>query len=145
MADLKSGIVLDEGEKLIMEIEAELWATSSNPIAKVVGKVQKFIAKILGTRIKGFLIITDKRVIEVTDTVKCYCFNVGRQVKYLLPSSVKEIGYQKMTTCGLFCPAYYLYYQAFTQTTMVLLNSNTNDEAQKAVDAFYKAIFANQK
>ena len=34
MAELKSGLVLDEGEKLIMEIEAELWATSANPLAK---------------------------------------------------------------------------------------------------------------
>lgn len=33
MAYLKSGLNLEEGENLVMEIEAELWATSSNPIA----------------------------------------------------------------------------------------------------------------
>lgn len=33
MADLKSGLILEPGESLVMEIEAELWATSSNPIA----------------------------------------------------------------------------------------------------------------
>ena len=30
MADLKSGLILKDGEQLVMEIEAELWATSSN-------------------------------------------------------------------------------------------------------------------
>jgi len=144
MSELKSGLVLDADETLIMEIEAELWATSANPLAKIIGKVQKFIAKILGTRVNGFLIITNKRVVEVSNTVHCYCFHVGRHVKYLLPSSVKEIGYTKEATCGCFCPAYYLYYESFTQTTQVLLTSDSDEEAQKTVDAFYKAVFANQ-
>lgn len=33
MAELKSGLILTEGETLVMEIEAELWATSSNPLS----------------------------------------------------------------------------------------------------------------
>ena len=144
MAELKSGLVLDEGEKLIMEIEAELWASSANPLAKTLGKIKKFIAWILGTRINGYLIITDKRVIEVTNTISWYCFNTGRHVKYLLPSSVKEIGYTKDATCGCFCPAYHLYYESFTQTTAVLLTCDNDDAAQKTVDAFYKAVFTSQ-
>ncbi|MBQ2559482.1 MAG: hypothetical protein II565_02660 [Fibrobacter sp.] len=144
MAELKSGVVLNEDETLVMELEAELWATSSNPMARMVGNVQKFIAKIFGTRIKGYLVVTDKRVIEVTDTVNCYCFNVGRHVKYVLPGSIKEIGYEKSATCGCFCPAYHLYYEGFTQVTSVLLTCASDEEAQKVVDTFYKAVFANQ-
>ncbi|MBP5706513.1 MAG: hypothetical protein J6W76_04445 [Spirochaetales bacterium] len=144
MSDLKSGLVLEEGESLVMEIEAELWATSSNPIARALGIIQKFVAKILGHRERGFLVITDKRVVEVKNIIECYCFNVCSTVKYLLPSSVKEIGYRKVATLGCFCPAYYLYYESFTQTTEVMLSGADDTEAQKAVDAFYKAISAAQ-
>ena len=144
MSDLKSGLILEDGESLVMEIEAELWATSSNPIAMFIGKIRKFFAKILGYRRNGFLVITNKRVVEVTNIISCYCFNVGRTVKYLLPSSVKEIGYKKITTCGCFSPAFYLYYEAFTQTTQVLLSGADEKTAQKTVDAFYRAIAASQ-
>ncbi len=71
---------------------------------------------------------------------QCYVFNVAHEVKYLLPSSVKEIGYTKEASCGMFCPAYHLYYETFTNTTSVLLKVATDEEAQKLVDAFYKAI-----
>lgn len=144
MAELKSGLVLDEGETLVMEIEAELWASSANPIARFFGKAEKFFAWLFGTKINGFLIITDKRVIEVKNTISCYCFNADRHVKYLLPSSVKEIGYLKEATCGCCCPAYHLYYESFTQTTSVLLACDNDDDAQRIVDAFYKAIFTSQ-
>jgi hypothetical protein len=140
MAKLASGFTLADDEKLVMEIEAELWATSSNPFAQLLGGIWKFIAMILGTRLKSFLIITDKRVIEVKSQILCYCINTGRQVKFVLPSSVKEIGYDKAATCGLFCPAYHLYYQAHTQNTRILLKGADDAEAMKAANAFYAAI-----
>jgi hypothetical protein len=140
MATTKSGINLVEGENLIVELEAELWATSSNPIAQLIGTIRRVIAAILGFKKKGFLVITDKRVVELYNQIQCYVFNTGRTVKYVLPSSVKEIGYEKLTTCGFFCPAYYLYYEGFTQKTRILLKGSDETNAQKIVDAFYKAI-----
>ncbi|WP_461248730.1 hypothetical protein, partial [Treponema sp. R6D11] len=65
MATLASGIALADGENLVMEIEAELWATSSNPIAQFFGAIQRFFALIFGFKQKGFVVITNKRVVEV--------------------------------------------------------------------------------
>lgn len=144
MSDLKSGLILEEGESLVMEIEAELWATSSNPLAIALGQIRKFFAKILGYRVNGFLVITNKRVVEVKKVIECYCFNTGTTVKYVLPSSVKEIGYERTSTCGCFCPAYYLYYESFTQRTRVMLSGADEKTAQKTLDALYKAISAAQ-
>lgn len=127
-----------------MEIEAELWATSSNPIARALGSIRKFLYMIIGYRKKGFLVITNKRVVEVANVINCYCFNTSREVKYLLPSSIKEIGYSKNATCGCFCPSYHLYYESFTQTTEVMLKGANEAEAQKTVDAFYRAIASAQ-
>lgn len=140
MAGLASGLVLATGETLVMEIEAELWAVSSNPIARLIGGINKFIAMLLGFRKKGFLVITDRRVVEITEQVGCWCITMGRQLKYVLPSSVKEIGYEKKPTCGCFCPVYYLYYEAFTQRTSVQMKGADEPEALRAADAFYAAI-----
>lgn len=140
MADTKSGVVMSEGESLILELEAELWAESSNPIAQALGTIRRVIAMVLGFRRKGFIVITNKRVVEVYNEISCYVFNTARRVKYLLPSSVKEVGYNKTATCGCFCPSYHLYYDAFTQRTSVLLSATSDAEAQKVVDAFYSAI-----
>ena len=146
MATLKSGLVLAENETLIAELEAELWATSSNPIAKLIGQVVKFINLLLGNKRKGYIVITDKRVVEIIQFQALWVFNVGKNVKYVLPSSVKEVGYLvEGTVCGCFCQAYSLYYDAFTQRTSVLLADVNSDEgAQRLVDAFYRAISAAQ-
>ena len=140
MAALASGVMLGDDEKLVMEIEAELWATSSNPIARFLGEIQKFLALIFGFKRKGFLVLTDKRVVEVRVFIACWCITTGRGVKYVLPSSVKEIGYTRAATCGCFCPAYHLYYESFTERTAVMLKDADESGALKAANAFYAAI-----
>ena len=145
MANLKSGLILGEDEHLVVELEAELWATSSNPIARLIGAVVKFINLILGNKRQGYVVITDKRVVEIIQYKALWVLNAGKNVKYVLPSSVKEVGYTKEGTCfGCFCQSYNLYYDAFTQRTSVPLSDVDEAGAQKVVDAFYKAISAAQ-
>lgn len=140
MAEIKSGVILIEGEALVAELEAELWATSSNPIAQLLGDITKFISGLLGFKKKGFLVITNQRVVEVFDQINCYVFNTGRTVKYLLPQSIKEVGYAKKATCGFCCPGFYLYYEGLTQRTQIMLRGSKDADAQKFVDSFYNAI-----
>jgi hypothetical protein len=110
MATLKSGIKLANDENLVMEIEAELWASSSNPFAKMMGLLRQFFALILGTKIKCFWVITNKRVVVVTELVNWYCFPVRREIRNILPQSITAVGYTREATCWCFCPAYTLYY-----------------------------------
>jgi len=140
MAQMKSGFTLASGENLIMELECELWAASSNPIAKAIGEFQRVVWGLLGFKVKGYVIITDKRVIEVGEKVACYVFTTGRNVKYLIPNSIKEVGYYRKTTCGIFCPAFYLYYEGHTQSTSILLKDADEPQALKTADAFYAAV-----
>jgi len=137
---LKSGFTLNQGEELVMELEAELWATSTNPIAKAIGEFWKFIARILGFKMHCFLILTNNRVIEVREQTACYVFKTGRSVKFVLPSSVKEIGYIRKTTCMMFCPMYCLYYEGHTQSTLIQMKDADEAAALKAANAFYAAI-----
>lgn len=146
MASLKSGVVLSEGEEVILELEAELWATSSNIIAQFFGSILRIIYMILGCTRKGYVVLTNKRVIEVSQTRLCYVFNSSKAVKYVLPSSVKEAGYTKEATfCGCFCQAYTFYYDAFTQRTAIMLKGADEKEAQSIVDTFYNVIMSANK
>ena len=145
MANLKSGLILGEDEKLVVELEAELWATSSNPIALLIGKIIKFINLLFGNKRQGYVVITDKRVVEIIQFKSLWVLNSGKNVKYVLPSSVKEVGYTKEGTCfGCFCQSYNLYYDAFTQRTSVLLSDVDEAGAQRVVGSFYKAFSAVQ-
>jgi len=90
MATTKSGVALAENENLVMEIEAELWATSSNPIAQALGSILRILALIFGFKAKSFLVITDKRVIEVRTYIRCWCITTGREVKYVLPAALRK-------------------------------------------------------
>ncbi len=145
MASFKSGIILSEGEELVVELEAELWASSSNIIARFFGAIQRIFALLLGNRRKGYVILTTKRVIEVRQDIACWCINKSKGVKYVLPSSVKEVGYIKTGTfCGCCCQAYRLYYEAFTQRTSILLKGMNEAETVNLVNIFYKTIQAAQ-
>ena len=93
MANLKSGLILREDENLVMELEAELWATSMNPLARLWGSIVRTVNLILGNKRKGFIVITDKRVMEITQFKALWVLNAGKDVKYVLPSSVKEVGF----------------------------------------------------
>jgi hypothetical protein len=132
--------MLPEDERLVLEIEAELWAASSNPIAQFIGIVRRFFMAVFGFRKKGFLVVTNQRLMEVYDQINCYCLNTSREIKNIPLNSVKEIGYRKKTTCGFFCPAYYLYYEGITQATEIQLRDCEEMEAQKTVNAFYRAV-----
>ena len=138
---LKSGIVLAENENLVMELEAELWATSQNPIAQIIGQVKKLIGLLFGIKREGFVVITDKRVVEVIQGKACWVLNTGKVVTYLMPSSIKECGYTKEgTVCGCFCQAYTFYYKGWTQRTSIMLKDADEKEAQGVVESFYKAL-----
>jgi hypothetical protein len=54
MAALASGLTLAENEKLVMEIEAELWASSSNPLDRLLGGLLKLSTQFSATRRKAF-------------------------------------------------------------------------------------------
>ena len=137
MASLKSGFTLDADETLIMEIDSELFLVSTNPIARLLAGIYRFIFKILGMKLKVFLIITDQRVIEVSNQVIFWCITAGSQVKYVLPSSVKEIGYNR---AGIFCKVYQLYYEAHTQRSSFILKDVDESGAAKAASVFYNTI-----
>lgn len=137
---LKSGITPTEDECFINEIEAELQTTSFDTFSKTFSGIQKFIAAVFGFKKKAFWVITDKRVIEVYEQFAFYFFSTGRQVKFVLLSNIKEIGYVKKSLIGFLRPSYYVFYESSTQTAKMKLKKADEAEALKITEAFYDAI-----
>jgi len=146
MTELKSGIVLAEGETLVMELKAGFWLPSSsfNPIVIVMLAIMKFITMIigfiLGVRTKMFLVITDRRVIEVSEQIIWWCIPIGRSLTYVTPDSVKEVGFIKKKRFWCFCPIYCLYYASLTRRSAFKMIGADEATVLKTVDVFYAAV-----
>ncbi len=142
----KSGFVLDDGEILELAIEAELWAGSSNPIDRFLGACARLWSLLFGTKKEGFIIITNKRVVEISKQKACWVFNTGKEVKTLMPSGIFEVGYTAQGTfCGCFCQAYHLYYEGHTQTTSILLKGANEQDAATMASTLYEILIKPSK
>jgi hypothetical protein len=133
-------ITLLPGEQIAFELEADFWNIGNNPIQKALGKFVRLINKILGYRVKGYLTVTNMRVIETKEEVICYCIPSNRSTKVVLPQSVKEVGFIMERICGLFCPTYFFYYEGFTQSTLIQIEGGSDEQLTEYVQKFYEAI-----
>ena len=52
-----------------------------NPLARLWGSIVRTINLILGNKRKGFIVITDKRVMEITQYKALWVLNAGKDVK----------------------------------------------------------------
>ena len=137
----KSGLILEDGEVLELALEAELWATSSNPLARLIGAINRFLSLLVGRKKHGYIIVTNKRLVEISQQMNCWCCNAGKDIKIVMPSTILEVGYvAEGTFCGCFCQAYHLYYEALTQQTSILLKGATEEEAANAAKALYNLV-----
>ena len=140
---LKSGYKLEDGEQLVMEIEANMRETSSNPLAVLWDAIRGIFELILGFSNKGFLVMTNKRVVMITKYKAFFVIEKGSTLSNILPHSVSNVGYSKMGTCccGLFCKKYQFFFTAAHEYEFTLFSS-TDEDAKAIVDAFYNALTA---
>ena len=141
MAATKSGVVLQDGEQLIVELEAELWATTSNFFLNMGLTIMKVIMKILGTSMKGFVVVTNKRIIEVNTKKVCFVFTMSREIKCIMPHCLLNVGYAREGTLACFCPVYCLVYGGHSMMPRrVRLKGFDEDQAAKLAGEVFNAI-----
>lgn len=134
-------ISLLQGESIAFQLEADIYGGGANPVMQAIARVTAFIMKILGTRIKATLVVTNQRVIEYHEIITCWVIPTSVVFKVILPQSVKEVGYFQQTTCGC-CSFFSLYYEAFTQRTIFPIKGGTQEIMNDYVSKFYAAIKA---
>ena len=80
-------------EPIKFSIPAEVWATTSNPIANMIAKIVQFINMLFGHRERAQLIVTNKRVVLETQSITWYCIEAGASFTTYLPQSISSVGY----------------------------------------------------
>lgn len=138
---MAQNIPLLPGEEIVFQLEGDVFGGGANPISQAIARINAFVSKILGTKIKATLVVTTQRVIEYREVINCWCVPVSRDFKVVLPHSIKEVGYHRVTTCGCF-PYFALYYQSMTQSTFFPVKDGSDEQLAGYVEKFYKAMKA---
>ncbi|MDR2842596.1 MAG: hypothetical protein LBV52_05290 [Spirochaetaceae bacterium] len=140
MSSLKSGVVLPEGETLVLEIESGLVSTSSFLILRFLIGILRFLGQLVGIRTKGFIVLTNKRVIEVYNQFVFWGWKVRKTVKNVPLKYIKEVNYNKKGVFLCFYRAYHLYYERSLQRVYAILKGLSEAELQKAVNLFFTTV-----
>jgi hypothetical protein len=142
MTSLKSGVDLLENETLVLEMDAELYVTSSWLILRFIHGIIRFFAQILGFRKRGFLVVTNNRFVEVYNQIIFWVINIRKYVKSVPFEHIeKEIDYVKKGTFAFLFRAWQLYYNKRTQRRVyVILRGLDEREAHSAANVVYKTL-----
>lgn len=130
---------LNPGEELMFKLEGDVFGGGANPLLQAALKIYTFILKILGTRVKSTLVVTSERVLTYYEYITCYIIPTSRQMKVIMPSSVMEVGYGRVTVCGCF-PYYTFHFQGHTEKAVYPVKGGTDEEMIEYVNKFYNAL-----
>jgi hypothetical protein len=141
MTPLKSGINLLDNETLIAEVDAGLYITSAFVILRFIQGFLRFIGLIFGFRKRGYLVITNKRFVEVYDQIIFWVLKIRKNVRSVpLCAIKKDVGCVKKGTFAFLFRSYQLYYERFWRRVYAVLRGLDEGEAYRITNAAYKAL-----
>lgn len=102
----ESELMLMEGEQIVVALQTEMYAQSTNLIANFIAKIIAFLAKIFGCKVWGQLTITDRRIVMETHKKIFWCFDQGATFSTMMPGSVTSVDYAFAAQFLCFCRKY---------------------------------------
>ena len=142
MSSLKSGFPLLENERLILEVESGLYVTSSCWFFRLLwGTIRPFL-RILGFSRKGFLVVTDKRFIELYTQTIFWFIKLRRNAEIFPLKKIKDsVKYVKMGRFLFFGRSYHVSYDRSCLTRVYwVLKGMEEAEASKLANYLYQTI-----
>ncbi len=88
-----ANIMLMEDEKVVVALQTEMYAQSTNIIENIVAKVFGGIAKILGFKRIGQLTITNRRIGLEQHQKLFWCFDTKAVFSTIMPNSIASVDY----------------------------------------------------
>lgn len=139
---MKCKIIPMDDENVVMEVEGELWARSSNPIARLIGFICKCIGFVFGYRKSAYMVMTTRRIIFFKKSVLLWCFPTATESYSVLPQAICSVGYTRRGTfLGCFCPMYCLrMVDNSGSITDLQLKGASENETVRYANAMYDAI-----
>jgi hypothetical protein len=133
-------IQLLPGEEVAFEIDADVLRAGTDPVAQLIARIGVFFAKIFGHKEKAKLIVTTKRVVQVTHVIDWYCIPKKTLYQVIMPSSVKEVGYYVQTACCGMMKSFRFYYQGLTESSAFDIKGGNDKILADYVAKFYAAL-----
>lgn len=125
-------------ENIIAELEGEFYASSSNPLARLFGNIKKFLDNLVGNKVRGGLVVTNKRLIFHKEQYVCWCLARGNQNYSINPSSINQVGYNREGTA--FKRFDLIISTNSSETVIIQLKGASEQDALNYVNAIYSLI-----
>jgi len=150
MVSLNSGFPLQKDERLIVEVESKLYMTSPYFLLRFIWGMIRPTLQILGIRKSGYLIVTDKRLIEYYVHTFFWFIKFRRYAESVSLKDVKmNVHYVKKGTFLFFCRAFQICYDRNSYIcgfplvrVYFILKGKEEEEANKIVSLIGDAVAA---
>lgn len=109
-----SDVILIDGEQVVVALQTEMYAQSTNIIENILAKVFGIVAKILGVKRTGQLTITDRRIILEQHQRIFWCFDTKAVFSTMMPNAIASVDYAFVGQVLCFCRKYVF---SFTTTS----------------------------
>lgn len=109
-----SDIILMDGEKVVVALQTEMYAQSTNIIENIIAKVFGIVAKFLGVKRMGQLTITDRRLILEQHQKIFWCFDTKAVFSTIMPNAIASVDYAFVGQILCLCRKYVF---SFTTTS----------------------------
>ena len=94
MTDLKE-ISLMDGEKILHQMEGDVYNQSPNPIMRAFGAFDKLTSKLYGKKLQLFFVQTTHRILIISKGTIFWKFPLDTVYKILSKESIDSVGYTK--------------------------------------------------
>lgn len=112
-------IKLAEGEEILQQVEGDANTLASGPLAKVLSMVTSLLDKLLGKSRKVLILITNKRIIELSTEKVLWVFDKGVVVTNYTPRSINYVGYALVKDWLIFNTHYFILSTISAETKII--------------------------
>ena len=147
MAALKSGFPLMGNERLVLEVESTLYMTSPWFLLRFMWGMIRPIFQILGFKRTGYLIVTDKRIVELYVQKVFWLIDFRKCASSISLKKIRgDVEYVKKGRFMFFARAYQVFYdKSLWVRTYFSLGSLEENEAQKIVSLIGQVVTSEQQ
>jgi hypothetical protein len=91
-----------EGENVLTLIEGNAWNDNPNPFVQIIMFLVKIVSFILGIRSRAYIIVTDRRIVQVDKNRVLWLIPVAVSVLTLNKSSIQSFGWEMASSWLIF-------------------------------------------
>ena len=112
-------IKLSEGEEILQQVEGDANTLASGPLAKVISIITNLLDKVLGRSRKVLILITNKRIIELSTEKVFWKFDKGVNVVNYTPRAINYVGYALVKDWLVFNTNYFVLSTISAETKVI--------------------------